>query len=106
MAANAPAAPLAGGLEQLADVVREGVRALAEALVHAQPSLWIVQVGAGGMVHGVGAGRGSRLLLVDDLEFLGRCSRRLRVAVEAQKSRVERRHVLREQLRGVALRID
>src|SRR6185437_12827040 len=92
----------AGG-QQLAEVVREHVGPLAVRDVQAQASLRIEHVRAGRMIHRVRAGARSGYLLVDDLELLGRARRRLGVTVDAEKARVERGDVLREQRRRVAL---
>ena len=45
-------------------------------------------------------------LLVEDLELLRHALRRCRVAAQAEEARIERRHVLGQELRRIALRID
>jgi len=58
------------------------------------------------VVDRIAARRAAGHLLIEDLELLGDPRGRVRVAVQAEEARVERRHVLGEQRRGVALRID
>ena len=59
-----------------------------------------------GVVDRVAVRARAGLLLVEHLELLRGARGRLRVAAEAEEARVERRHVLRQQLRRVALGID
>ena len=92
--------------QQLADVVREDVRALPVADVEAQPALRVEHERARAVVHRVGRRRRTRLLLVDDLEFLRRALGGLGVAVEPDERRIERGNVMRKEVGGVALRID
>src|SRR6059036_380635 len=100
----APRSASDGLPQQRADVVREDLRPLAVALVHAQPPLGIEDVRAGGMVDAVRAGRRTRLLLIQNLEFLRGLRGRRRVAVEPEKAGIESRHVVRKEIARVALR--
>ena len=58
------------------------------------------------MVHRVAAGRFARLLLVEDLEFLRGARGRVRVAPQPEEAAIEGGNILREQVRGIALRVD
>src|SRR6266542_439728 len=80
-------------MQQLLEVVHEHVRALAVTDIEPQFSLRIEDERSCRMIHRIGPRRRARLLLVDDLEFLRSARRRLGVAVESYKPRIERRHV-------------
>src|SRR5215467_12257651 len=84
--------------EQRLQVMREDVGALRLADVQPQASLRVVDVSPRGVIHAVLTRRRPRHLLIDHLEFLRRPGRRVRVAIETKKARIERRNVFRQQI--------
>ena len=63
-------------------------------------------IGSSRVIDRVASRLPARLLLIDDLELLGHVGGRLVVAVQAEKRRIERGHVMGEHVARVALRVD
>src|SRR6266568_2744015 len=100
-----PARFSAGRVQQDADIGCE-VGCVAVAHEQAQPPLRIEHVAARGVIHGVAVRCFSRRLLIEHPEVFCDPGGRRGIAVEPEKTGVERRNVVREKFLRVALRVD
>src|SRR5258707_14818319 len=95
----------AGRVQQDADISGE-VGSVAVAHEQAQPPLRIEHVAARSVIHRIAVRCLSRRLLIEHPEVFCDPGGRSGIAVQPEKTGVERRHVVREKFLRVALRVD